>query len=79
MIGDPRPLQDVMVFHIFQVTRQITHLNVLFAISFGKQIDKTSFEEIPKERKEDLSTNDMDGFAKNISGRYYYKYAVIKD
>ena len=33
--------------------------------------DKTSFEEIPKERKEDLSTNDMDEFAKNISGRYY--------
>ena len=33
--------------------------------------DKTSFEEISKEQKEDLSANDMEGFAKNISGKYY--------
>ena len=32
--------------------------------------DKTSFEEINKDQKEDLSTNDMEGFAKNISGRH---------
>ena len=39
--------------------------------------DKTSFEEIPKEQKEDLSTNDMEGFAKNISGRYYKKSKIL--
>ena len=33
--------------------------------------DKTSFEEISKEQKEDLSANDMEGLAKNISGKYY--------
>ena len=32
--------------------------------------DKTSFEEINKDQKEDLSTNDMEGFARNISGRH---------